>query len=217
MMIFPLNDLIYMYITFQIISNSFQTVNTPANISINLNSGSNVQLQWYINGQTTTTSSNSGNGTRQLQQLLTLNPTGQVNISVNASNSVSSAVASKTIYNYYRINGFLFTTSPSTLSSDCIVTVKLASDAQLPQGPLTINVFYGDGQSDILNISSTEPTLLTGRNFTHRYSTLGTHVVSVKVTSSIETKTYNMNSHVYDPISTVQVSVLNDINSHIHL
>ena len=165
-------------------------------------------MQWYINGQTITLSSNSGNGTRHLQQLLTLNSTGEVNISVNASNSVSNVLASTIVQNYYRINGILLVTSPSTLSSDCIVTVKLASDAKLPQGPLTINVFYGDGQSGILNISSTEPTLLTGRNFTHRYSTLGSHMVSVEVTSVIDFKTYNVTSNVYDPISTVQVNML---------
>ena len=180
----------------------------PTNITLSLDSGSNIQMQWYINGQTITLSSNSGNGTRQLQQLLILNSTGEVNISVNASNSVSNVLASTIVQNYYRINGILLMTSPSTLSSDCIVTVKLASDAKLPQGPLTINVLYGDGQSGILNISSTEPTLLTGRNFTHRYSTLGSHMVSVEVTSVIDFKTYNVTSNVYDPISTVQVNML---------
>ena len=180
----------------------------PTNITLSLDSGSNIQMQWYINGQTITLSSINGNGTRHLQQLLTLNSTGEVNISVNASNSVSNMLATTIVQNYYRINGILLMTSPSTLSSDCIVTVKLASDAQLPQGPLTINVFYGDGQSGILNISSTEPTLLTGRNFTHRYSTLGSHMVSVEVTSVIDFRTYNVTSSVYDPISTVQVNML---------
>ena len=180
----------------------------PTNITLSLDSGSNIQMQWYINGQNITFSSINGNGTRQLQQLLTLNSTGEVNISVNASNSVSNVLATTIVQNYYRINGILLVTSPSTLSSDCIVTVKLASDAKLPQGPLTINVFYGDGQSDILNISSTEPTLLTGRNFSHRYSTLGSHMVSVEVTSVIDFRTYNVTSNVYDPISTVQVNML---------
>lgn len=137
---------------------------------------------------------------------MSLNHTGQVNISVNVSNSVSSAVATKVVNNYYQINGFSVSGTPSNLTSESVITVKLASGANLPQGQLSLLVLYGDGNSTTQNISSSQSDLQTGLNFTHRYSSLGSHQITLKITSPIDSKTLTNTIIVYDPISTIQVS-----------
>lgn len=137
---------------------------------------------------------------------MSLNPPGQVTISVNVSNSVSSAVATKVVNYYYQINGFSVSGTPSTPTTQTVITVKLASGANLPQGQLSLLVSYGDGNSTTQNISSTQSVLQTGLNFTNRYSSLGSHQITLKITSPIDSKTYNNTIIVYDPISTIQVS-----------
>lgn len=91
-----------------------------------------------------------------------------------------------------------------------MITVKIALGANLPQGQLSLLVLYGDGTSDTQNVSSSQSNLQTGLNFFHRFTSLGSHQITLKITSPIDSKIYNSTIIVYDPISTVQVSI-NDV------
>lgn len=175
--------------------------------TISLNSGSNLRIVWYENGQQNMITSDSGNGMRQLQQSITLTSTGQVNITVNVSNSVSSAATSVVVYNYYHINGFNVSGTPGTLDSDSVITVKVVSGASLPQGALSINMSYGDGNFDTRNLSSTDPSLQSGLHFTNRFSSVGTYTVSVKILSNVDSKTYPATISIYEKISPIQVKI----------
>lgn len=178
----------------------------PVHVTVNITNGYNVNIKWLTNGNILKHTFHSGKGIRTDTIDLNPNLTGEVNMTALAFNGVSDASSSLVFLIYYAINGFSLQVHPSTIYKNGSIYLVRESSANGPQGPISVSVKYGDGNSSFLSIDADDASFLDpGYLFAHHYSVEGQYDVVVNITSPVDQKVLTSTINIIEPIQNISV------------
>jgi hypothetical protein len=176
-------------------------------INVTINNGFDVKTTWYVNNRLNFALQHPGKGVRVHSDSRRYGK-GKLVIKVKASNLVSTVYDSIVIYNYYKIEGFGIHFSHGTLHKDVDFVLKLAG-GRLPQGLIDYKIYFGDGDSNSGEVSSTDSRLRkNGLHFPKRYFREDTYVITVTLVSPIDSANLTSEIKIVEPIRSMTVSCL---------
>lgn len=176
-------------------------------IQATLLGGHDVTTEWIFGNRSKLEMDHYGNGTREFTVIHNVSESGEVNITVHAYSPVSVRSNSTVVFFYYEVNGFLIE-GPTTLSNNdsTNVTIRLDSNALTPMGDISIAVMFGDGNTTVISIESSNTSLLNpGLLFTHMYMTFGDFMITAQVTSHINSVNYTTSVELLEPTKGIEV------------
>lgn len=203
-------DTVLFYVSSQFMCPEYIEVGEEIQIQALLLGGNDVTTEWLFGNISKLEMGHYGSGTREFTVNHNVSGSGEVNITVHAYNPVSVRSNSTVVFFYYGVNGFLIE-GPATLSNydPTNVTLRLDSNALTPMGDVRIDVIFGDGNTTVVGIESSNTSLLNpGLLFTHVYMTFGDFTITAQVTSHINSINYTTSVEVLEPTKGIEVRCL---------
>lgn len=191
------------FFSWQISCPLYNIVGNNLPVSVKLLFGTKLQLIWTFGKNNTAVHEKIGSGVRSDKFYQPIQDNGEINITVEALNKVSSVRNWTISYYFFEINGF-YIENNSTVQTTEIASIflKLSSSATQPQGVVDVVLFFGDGNETHFNISSEDSLLLTpGIFFDYEYPIQGVYHLNAILTSHVGTTSTSSYIHIWDKIN----------------
>lgn len=185
-------------------TNTFLGLNELSTFTVTFTSGSNVETEWFLDTNDTCLKQHTGTGARTENVDFTFTVGGTHNVTAVAANTVSRTFHSLIVEAIYHINGITVSTSTTAVgvNQNYNITVKLGSSANLPQGTIKVNVSYGDGAVETIDLS-TQITAMQGAGYMiqHVYSSQGNYSISCVFYNEIGSSTIAKEAYIWEALS----------------
>lgn len=171
-------------------------------VLVNVKQGTKLQIKWDFGGNDTLVQNISGSGLRSYEFMQTVHSTGEINITVEAGNTVSSVSNWTITYYFYNINGFHFHHNFTVQTREVAsIFLKMATSALQPQGIVDVTLFFGDGNSTTFNVSSDDEVLTSdGMYFEYVYLIQGVYRIEASLVSSVGSANISSDMNIWDKI-----------------
>lgn len=181
----------------------YNIVGNDIPVSVKILFGTKLQLIWTFGSNNTTIQEKIGSGVRSDNFYQPIQYTGEINITVEALNKVSSVRNWTISYYFFEINGFYIENNSTVQTTEIAsIILKLLSSARQPQGVVDVVLFFGDGNKTHFNISSEDSLLLTrGIFFDYEYPIQGVYQLNANLTSRVGTASISSDIHIWDKLN----------------
>lgn len=210
MLVHWIYELRYKQMTFDSF-NSFQISRTSTFLALNelstftatFSSGSNVETEWFLDTNDTCLKQHTGVDARTESLNFTFTVAGTHNVTVVAANTVSRTFHSMIVEAMYHVNG-LSASTPATAvgtNQNSNLTVHLASNANLPQGSLFVNVSHGDGTNETVDLTTHIAAMQgLGHTIPHSYTSQGNYTIILVFYNEVGSTTITKDVYVWDQL-----------------
>lgn len=177
-------------------------------INATLIGGMRVTTKWYIGTGTPFSVFHDGKGTRDFQIRYNVSDLGPIEITVNATNDVSTSANSTTVVYLYSLNGFSVSHDIHSTIEEAVIMLSLNSSALMPMGLITVETWFGDGSSNITVINGSDHNLISnGLRVKHLYQNAENYTVSLNLTSRINSIEIKSEIRILEPIYGIEVFI----------
>ena len=169
-----------------------------------------METEWFLDTNDTCLLKHDG-VVRNLQLNFTFTQPGQHNVTTVAANTVTRTFDWMMVTAYYRLNGFNITTSDGAVGTteQASFRVTLSSTADKPMGTLRVNMTYGDGQEESLELDSKISDMEgAGYVINHQYAIQGNYSASAVIYTEIDTMNFTFDVYIWDRLTVTVNSVL---------
>ncbi|KAJ8298363.1 hypothetical protein KUTeg_024894 [Tegillarca granosa] len=187
-------------------------INEEVTFETSMTSGSNVQLEWFLDGNGTCLIEYVGQH-RQSSKNHTFTVPGIYNVTVVAVNTVSRTFHNVPVSVQYRVHGFdvHLAEGPHNTSQNVDITVFLNQSANIEMGNVSAYVDYGNGFSNTYILPSLASVQTSNFIINYQYPVQGNFTVNVKIQNEIDFQTFSFNVFIWDQITAVLVSSITKI------
>ncbi|KAK3091808.1 hypothetical protein FSP39_022768 [Pinctada imbricata] len=202
-------------IGFAIYRYPYAPLNEEVHFNVTFTNASNVETEWFLDTNDTYLLRHDGQP-RSFLQNFTFTVPGDHNVTVVAANTVTRTFDSMIVSAYYRLNGFDITTENRTVDplDPVIFNVTLSPTADLPMGSLKLNLSYGDGTDENINLDSVMSNLQGSGHTVQHYYSQGYYDVTATVYSEIDSVNFTMRVSVWEnvtlSVSSVEISAVKE-------